>query len=514
MAVFAEVDDRVARSRERLLLPDPVDIAPPGHTVTVAWSPVAGATAAEVTTASMTLYPAVAEQTHDNANVRADGGGWSIDVPAKRRVRGIALVGLKQPGGNALTESLPAGMRLSVAFPPVQGGGFDAPRFAVPPVSRDNAVPQTLTGASFGGGVLLLRPATAASRVRVALVDGANPSSFTDQPTELTRVNLTTHSTARNAQVVGPDGVVAWQVPEFDPDAEPADIDLRHVLEASFNSQARSGQPLQAAFTVSAEAPARAAVSLNRTAGFLLRAEEGVVRTVLEGDPAVPAFAGPFADEAPAAATGDLTVRYDGIRILETVSDSLPGDALPGSAAVSGVVIGPGEAVRTFPPQALAGRRAARIGLFGRAPEACELAIEFVPMSGETPGPAAGPALAPPAVVAVAAGSGLRTHWAELPDGLPLDGAGGIRVRANSGRFFWVFNGSGQPLVRVAIVDPDPGGRPLFFGAAELLAVSAADFHQLAFSYPAAVLRGPAPALRSDLFLTVDVSDLVVRYAR
>jgi hypothetical protein len=125
-----------------------------------------------------------------------------------------------------------------------------------------------------------------------------------------------------------------------------------------------------------------------------------------------------------------------------------------------------------------------------------------------------GAPLAPPAVVAVEAGGPLRTHWAELTPHLVLAGAGGIRVRANRGRFFWAFGDTGQPLVRVAIFDPDPGGRALLLGSAQLAAVTEAESHQPAFSYPPAVLRGPAPELRSDLFLTVDVSDLTVRYAR
>jgi hypothetical protein len=490
---------------QRFVLQEPTDIAAPGHAVSLAWNPVAGATAAEVTTASLTLVPAVAEETHANATYRGDGAGWSIDVPAKRRVKAIALAGLKQPGGNTLTDSLPPGMRLSVAFPPVKGGGFDSPRFSVPPVNRDGAVPPTLTGATFGGGVLRMTPATAASRVRVALVAGDNPSSFNDQPTELTSVNLTTHAAARNAKVSGPDGVVVWEVPEFDPDAEPAEVDLRHVLEAAFNTQARSGDTLQATFTVIADPPAKAVVVLNRISGFLVRVEDGVVRTVLEGDPATPLFAGPFASEQPAGVVGDLTIRYDGIRILETVSDPLPS-----ATAIAGIVVGPGEGVRAFAPQALDGRRPARIGLFGRAPEACELAVEFVQMIGDT----AGPPLSPPAVIVVEPDSGFGTHWAVLPDDLALAGAAGIRVRANSGRFFWAFNEAGLPLVRVAIHDPDPGGRPVFLGSAQLLTVTAIDFHQLSFAYPRGVMRDAAPALRSDLFLTVDISDLRLRYAR
>ena len=519
--------ERIDASERRIARPPAsVSIAPPGHAVSVSWNPVAGATKAEVTRAALTIYPAVAEETHADATMRADGAGWSIDVPAKRRVKALALVGLKQPGGDVLTGGLPGGMRLTVAFPQVQGGGFDTPRFAVPQVGRDNAVPPTLTGASFSSGVLQMTPATAASRVRVALVTGDNPSSFADQATELTRVNLTTHAAARNAKVTGPDGTVVWEVPEFDPDAEPADIDLRHVLEAALTPQVAGGGPLQAAFTITADAPARASVSFGGASGFLVRVEDGVVRTVLEGDPVEPAFAD-FAAETPNGATGDLTVRYEGVRILETVSDAIPagpkgpalqgsqGPALQGSQgpalhAVSGVIVGPAEAVRALPPHALDGHSPARIGIYGRAPEACELAVEFVATSGEV----AGAALAPPAVLVIEPGGELRTHWAVLPEDAALTGASGVRVRANSGRFFWAFNQDGAPIVRVAVFDPDPGGRPLFLGPTRLIDVGAIESHQPSFAFPAAVLRGAVPRLASDLFLTVDISDLSVRYAR
>jgi hypothetical protein len=420
--------DRLAREAEKRapVFREPVDIAAPGHAVTTSWSAVAGVTAAEVTSANLTLYPAVAEETHDNANFGSNGAGWSITVPARRRIKAIALVGLKQPGQSTLTDALPSGMRLSVAFPPVQGGGFDTPRFSVPAVGPDNAVPPTLTGASFSSGVLRMTPAIAATRVRVALVTGANPPEFSDQATELTKVNLTTHAAAQNAKVIGPDGTVVWEMPEFDPDAVPAEVDLRHVLEAEFNRRVQSGGPFEATCTIVADTPARMGVVSGRATGFLLRVEGGVARSVLEGDPATPAF-DDFASETPQSATGDLTIRYDGIRILETVSDPIPAGP---SQPVSGAIVATAAAVRALPPLALEGLSPARVGVFGRAPEACELAIEFVNSINATGAP-----IAPPAVVAVEAGGSLRTHWAELPANLVLAGAAAVRVRANSGRF-------------------------------------------------------------------------------
>jgi hypothetical protein len=80
------------------------------------------------------------------------------------------------------------------------------------------------------------------------------------------------------------------------------------------------------------------------------------------------------------------------------------------------------------------------------------------------------------------------------------------------GRFFWA--GAERPLVRVAIHDPDPAGRPLLLGTTTLQAVQAQEQHLPGFVLPAAAFRKTAPLLRSDLFLTVDLSDLTLRYAR
>jgi hypothetical protein len=502
-------DDVTERARVRVS-PSAVDIAGPGHRIAIAWRSVAGATRAEVASALLTIHPAVAEEVQANANFRADGSGWVIEATPGKRVRAIGLSGFKQPGGAELTGSLPDGMRIAVAFPQVQGGGFDSPRFAVPAVGRQGAVPPTLTGATFANKVLHLTPSVEASRVRISLVTGANPPAFAEQVTELRSVQLTTHTATRNAKVTGPDGAALWQVPELDPDADPAGVDLRQALEAALNRKLQSGEPLQAEFMVMADAPARAAIGFRGAAGALVRTEAGIIRKVLEGDPVALAVdrppRGPLSEEAPHSVVGDLTIRYDGLRILESVSDAMPAATVP----VSGIVVGAHAAVRDFPPAVLANHRPARIGVVGRAPEPCELAIEFVEVIGDT----VGSSLSPPAVLAIDPDGELRTRWVGLPPALRLDRPAGVRVRANRGRFFWAASQAGPPLIRVAIVDPDPGGRPVFLDSAKLADVSHLESHQSAFRFPESTFRGQTPRLHSDLFLTVDCSDLTLRYAR
>jgi hypothetical protein len=89
----------------------------------------------------------------------------------------------------------------------------------------------------------------------------------------------------------------------------------------------------------------------------------------------------------------------------------------------------------------------------------------------------------------------------------------GLSVRANKGRFFWVC--AADPLIRLAVRDPDPGGRPLVLNGKPLLKVTQADeMHLPGQSFAGAAFQNHPPLLESSLFLTVELSDLVLRYQR
>ena len=497
-----------AISVQARLFAEPVDISGDGHAIDFAWNRVAGATAAELGDASVILYPAMAETVMPDKPATADGGGWRVDVPAGARVRAIGLKGFKDVNGNEIVDTPPADQRIAIAFPSPRGEGFDSPRFSVPPVWAQGAVPTTLNGAALASRTITLSPSVAAKRVRIALVSGANPPEFAAQASTLDALQLVTHTPARNAKLTGPDGQLLWAVPEFDPDAGSTQVDLRQALQAEFNRLLKAGAPLQARMTLRADAPARCTVFSARAQGALLRVHDGIATTALEGD-ALPltAFDGAaLADERPSTAIGDLTIQYDGLRVLEEVSDAPPDPASP----VLGRIVGAAGATRGWPSEALLGREPARIGVYGRAPEACELALELVELNGET----VGATLAGPTLLQLDDAAGLRTHWAELPPSAALPRNVGLRLRCNVGRFFWAERPDRLAIVRVAVRDPHPGGRPLMLGGVKIAEVTGAESHQPAFAFPASAFCGRVPWLQSSLFLHVDCSDLTLRYAR
>lgn len=504
MAIVEQVSKTTAREREAVVVQTPRNVATPGFAHTIRWQGVTGATDAEVEEANVFLAPAMVSETQQEVSFGNDGG-WVVTVPSGKRVKALTLSGLKRSSGVEITDSDGlAELKLAVSFPPVQGGGWDSPRFAVPPVGAEGMVPRTLTGATFKNRVLTLNDAVPAAKVRVSLVTGGEPRDFATQAADISKIHLRTETAARNIKLVGPDGNTLWQLPEYDPQAPSTDVDIRAALELALKAKVQNNQPLEATFTVSADAPAEAIVGFRRIAGAVLRVQEGIVRAELNGDSVQLDIGGALADERPSSVTGDLTITYAGIRILENASDEPP----EANAAVSGAIATASGVLKTFPPAALEGITPARIGIIGRAPEECELSLEFVSVNGGV----AGSPVGPPAVLTLSTDNEIRTRWVDVPSGVALSGPLGLRVRANRGRFFWVTRE--QPLARIAIHDPNPGSRPLFIGATKLKEIVETNSHEPGFRFPVAVFRNAAPALRSDLFLTVDISDLTLRYAR
>ena len=495
-----------AMEKGRAVYLAPVDISSPGHDIAVNWAPALGASKAEVTQALATISPASVIETQTDVPTTAKGNGWVINIPKGKRLSSLTLHGFKESGQDEIVSSVPGGRRIALEFPSQQGGGYDPPRFAVPAIGAGENVRALLSGANFSNRVLRLTSAVSAKNVLVSLVDGDNPTQFTTHATQISSVDLTTETPANNAKLVGPGSTTVWQSAAFDPDGPDATVDLRAPLEAALNQLLASKQAPQSKFTLTADSPAQVYFSIAGPSGALLRSEKGVISTSVEGDPAQLQLSGPLADEVPASVTADVTVKYEGIRILENASDDLPAPA----DAITGTIVGADGAVRSLPPQALDQQKPAKVGIYGRAPEDCELSIEFVRMVGT----ATAETLAAPAVLQLKKSDTVAGHWADVPKATQISGAAAVRLRANKGRFFWVDHTTGQGIVRIAILDPDPGGRALLLNGKHLLDVSANSVDQKAFSFPASSFRRTAPVFSSNLFLVVQCADLTLRYAR
>jgi hypothetical protein len=468
------------------------DVSAPGLALPIQWTSVTGATDVEVTEATLTLESAVAEETFPDVPVANEGDHRVVTVPSGRSVKSI---GLDVP--------LASGERLTLSLPSLRGG-WEAPLFASTGVSSGAMAPDSPQGASYANKLFTLPRAVSATKLRLSKVTGGTITDFSPLPFDVSKVNLTTTTPPRNLRTLGPDQTPVWQAPEL-PDGSPeVVVDLKTPLEIAFRKLVTQGEPPAATVTVAADAPGRAFVSMGAVHGALLRVEEGITTVVLEGAPRPLTLSGALGSEQPASVLGDLTIRYEGMRILETVSDPMPDT----TGAVSGVIVGLEAALRVFPAEALDGVQPARIGLVGRAPEDCEIALEFVRVVGTS----AGPPLGPPAVLLLTASHQIDLHWASVPPDLSVSGPVGIRARANRGRFFWV-TAADHPATRVAIHDPDPAGRPLQVGTASV-AVATATVEQPTFAFPPAAFRNTFPLLSSDLFLTVEISDLTMRYAR
>ncbi len=486
-----------------------VDVAPPGHTIHINWAPVYGATRAEISSAVVQIGTASVQQSLGDLMLTPSGNAYEVTVPNEKRIASLTLFDCKKDDSNITSQSTlptdPEQHRLVVTTR--EGGTISAPLYAVPASPPRHMLPASLIGANFNNKVLSL-PDLKAAKIRLSLVIKQFPDEFQEQSFTLTRVSGVATISPTNLELVDPTGTVIWSFPgEYPEQNPPTEVDLRVNLEPALNTALKNKQPLDVTFQLRGAAPSKAGFMFAGAKGALVREVPGVLTTTLAGDPVQLALGNTLASEAPSSVVTDLTVTYDGIRLLEELSDTVPT-----AGPVSGRIVSDQQIARAFPPQAFVNRQIARIGLIGRAPQACELSLQMVKMIGERPGAPLGP----PGILTVSTSTTIETHWVELPPNLDLSQSDiGIAVRTNQGRFFWVTGGNDTPLVKIAIHDPTPGGRPLRLNGTQILKVAQTG----AIHLPATTLAGQlfqtrAPSFDSALFLTIDVSDLTLRYAR
>ncbi|GIG64563.1 hypothetical protein [Phytomonospora endophytica] len=499
MTVFTVAGEVSAREVDVISLP--VDVGN-GVDLGYDWGAVPGTDAAEVTAAALTITSAPGEESL-SLPVTADGDGLIITPPAHVDVKTLTLVGLyRLDGEDKITVRSEADLagRLAVRVEPATGGGFAAPAYSVPPVWGHDLIPATLTGASMGYSpypALRLPTGLRAKRLRLSLVTGDTPEEFEERPFGVDRIQGLLVRPPRDLTVTGPGGTKVLDVPGETPAGRRFDVDLTPEAQKLLSTALAAGQPLTGAFTVRGAAGSKVRLTGGKVHGDLIRSFPGVRGTTLRGEAVVPAE---FAATVPGDVRGDLTVAYLGLRVHTEPSDAFPAQ----QGGIAGPVLTPDglPVTRAFPPAGIGQHPLALVGLIGRATGDCAITLTVTRPNGEPLGPAA--------QAQVPAAERVGTTWITLPAPVTVTEPAALTVTVTRGRFLWA--AGDRPLARLVIADPAPPATPVTLGATVLAAVDADGIHLPAHPLPPNLAAG-AP-LASDLFVQVDLSDVVMRYRR
>jgi hypothetical protein len=496
-----------------------VDIGGAGYSRTFGWPAVSGTTAVEIQAASIRAGAASVE-TLEPFTVTSTSQKIDVKVGSGKAVRTLKLDGFEgvnpldaAAGFKALHNSNDvSSLNLKVLISVIDPNGAFTPFFAIPAVSARGVFPQSYTGASFSNDTVTFNAPLPAETIRIQLVQQSFPDETAAQQVNVSTVSGTYLTLPTDMKISLDDGSTVFELPGDLPlQAPDVTVSLIQPLISQFQQKLDAQAEIAATLTIQAKASdagqdVMAQVAVTDPQGYLVRTVTGVHTTILGGDDQALAIAmdAPLAEEAPDEVTADVMLGYDGIKILPDLSAAVP----PQNGNVSGQVVTTIRKLKSLPPAALIDRRIARIGIIGRAPEECELVLELIDMTGGVPGAP----LLDPVVLNVPPEQRLGVHWFSFAQRDPFPMPLGLGLRANAGRFFWVSESA--PLVRMAVYDEDPGSEAVYLGGQTIVTGDQLPFSASSFALPAMLFAGEMPVLRSNLFLTVDVADLTLRYAR
>lgn len=514
-----------------------------GYTQTFSWHTVEGANKVELNTGQCrigsTAVEALANFSFTNQNQRLD-----INTGANKAIRSLQLSGLSNDDTALHNSSHISSNNFKLLVSVTDANGAFTPIYAIPAVPASGVFPQSYVGASFNNDTLSFSKPLQTDTIRLQLVDEDFPEATSAQNINLSSVQGSYLSLPQNLAVTLNKGLdegldqnpnnstvlfnfadpLALQMPNIE-------VPFVQQLLNTFQQQLDAQEALVASLKLSASTDndeAFASVLITTPTGYLLRELSGLHTTEVAGEasPLNLTLEQALSAEQASSVIGDISIQYKGIRILPDLSDSVPEH----SGNIQGQVVSLNPKLKSLPPQALTNQALARIGIIGRAPEDCELVLEIIDMSGGIEGSVLiGPLVKQLSANTAQANTPIALHWFELDEqpapNVPL----GIRLRCNIGRFFWA--GSPEPQLQLAIYDPDPGDESIHLLTANTVTDSTATNNtaidstviargnQLPFSaqkhhFPQAQFRQYLPEITSNLFLTVDIADLTLRYAR
>jgi hypothetical protein len=490
------------------VMPEIISLSEAGHEIPVAWKAVPECTGAKVEAASLTLAAALVQRPV-NATVSQEGNSRVIKFGASVTVTKLVFTDLKMPledgTGNSITlrqtSDLPPDRRLVVSAADAAGNFY--PMATAPAAPQREMLPPPVGTASFASSTLSFT-GIKTDKIRLSLVSGGFPEDYVQKAFEVASITAYADFGPTDCRVVDGTDKELWSFPgELTAAIAPAEIDLKIPLETELNSAISKKEAPNVSFRVKGGQDCKAKLWKGAFRGRLVRSVKGVTTVELEGESKpLPCFSS-LPEEVPTQVVGDLAVRYKGIRLCPGLNDSLP------TGKVSGTIVGTWDVVRPLASAQLAGMPVARIGLIGRAPEKCELAIRLVRLINGIPAESLGAEV----VISVNPSPFFSLSWCD-PKRVDIgDAAAGLAVRAVSGRFFWA-KGDEDYLVKIAVYDENPTQQPVTLTGETLVQAGAQEISLPGHSFPAAPFSGTSPVLDSLLFLTVDFSDLELGYAR
>ncbi len=495
------------------------------HSFGVEWATAKGATKVEIDATNAAagnpapnlarIGPATTEKALDNLQFQGSGAHVIISNAEAVRFRSLTLTGLHIDGSDDDLQSAgDLGSRfLLVSI--LDGNNEWLPTYTVPTVPANKVMPSMYGGASFNNRLLRF-PAVKSKKLRLSLVSSGFPSdSYTETSIRLEGVTGMAEALSADLELTSPSGQPQWAFPGELPAGTPLNyVDLRNALKLDLNADLPNalaeGRALKANFTLKGKSGSAATFSFGQPKGALVREHTGMQRFELRGEETSLDLGETLDGAAPDSVIGDLAVKYLGLRVLAVQSDF----PLEPNEQVRGRVVADKAVMRVLEEGALDGRDVAQFGLIGRAAEACELDIQLFKYQGGQ----AGDALGLPARLTLEADRNFAVHWVDAPALENWSGAAVVCARALSGRFLWAERA--RPLLRIVIRDPDPGGALLYLRNRGLtldqfgIAVSETQQTWRAQHFNSQVFRTSMPQLYSDLFLTVDFTDLTLRYRR
>lgn len=493
-----------------------------GYSQAFSWQAVPGTNKIEINSGQCRISPAAVE-TLTSFSFNKHNNIVDINIGEAKAIRSFKLYGLTGGASNASLHSSnninDHGLKLLVSV--AGANGAFTPIYSVPEVPAKGVFPGSYVGASFKNDTLSFNTPLQTSTIRLLLVDKNFPEATTRQNISISSLQGTYMSLPHQLSVdldKGSEnetslfsftGSMSLQMPAIK-------VSFAQQLFNTFQQKLDAQQednltPIESVLNLSSTSSdgnndAFAAVLINPPEGYLLREISGIHITVLEGETKNLNIdtEQTLAAEQAASVIGDIKIQYNGIKILPDLSSNIP---VP-TGNIQGQVVSHNAIIKKLPPLALENQSIARIGIIGRAPEDCELALELLDMSGGIEGSV----LPGPIVLKLSGEKKIQAHWFKIDKQAPFNLPLGIRLRCNSGRFYWA--ASPESLIRLAIYDIDPGNEIIKLNDQNIANGSQLPLVDQKHTFPPEQFRHSLPKIHSNLFLTVEIADLTLRYAR